>query len=113
MTQQNKDQLKLEIDHIFESGANEIRIFNMVVDFIDKRFQTDNTPKLKDGNECIGMAVMCIKESEGFTKGKWYMCVGNYNRPWAFIDNDYEKEGACPDNDEHFDLSNPRPIQPK
>ena len=37
MTQQDKEQLKLEIDHIFESGANEIRIFEMVVRFIDSR----------------------------------------------------------------------------
>lgn len=37
MTQQEKEQLKLEIDHIFESGANEIRIFEMVVNFIDSR----------------------------------------------------------------------------
>lgn len=37
MTQQDKEQLKLEIDHIFESGANEIRIFEMVVNFIDSR----------------------------------------------------------------------------
>ena len=37
MTQQDKEQLKLEIDHIFESGANEIRIFEMVVNFIDNR----------------------------------------------------------------------------
>ena len=37
MTQQDKEQLKLEIDHIFKSGANEIRIFEMVVNFIDSR----------------------------------------------------------------------------
>ena len=37
MTQQDKEQLKLEIDNIFESGANEIRIFEMVVNFIDIR----------------------------------------------------------------------------
>ena len=37
MIQQDKEQLKLEIDHIFESGANEIRIFEMVVNFIDSR----------------------------------------------------------------------------
>lgn len=37
MTQQDKEQLKLEIDHIFESGANEIRIFEMVVSFIESR----------------------------------------------------------------------------
>jgi len=37
MTQQDKEQLKLEIDHIFESGANELRIFEMVINFIDGR----------------------------------------------------------------------------
>ena len=37
MTEQDKEQLKLEIDHIFESGANEIRIFEMVVNLIDSR----------------------------------------------------------------------------
>ena len=37
MTEQDKKHLKLEIDHIFESGANEIRIFEMVVNFIDSR----------------------------------------------------------------------------
>jgi hypothetical protein len=37
MTQQDKEQLKLEIDHIFESGANKIRIFEMVANFIDSR----------------------------------------------------------------------------
>lgn len=31
-------QLKLEIEHIFDSGANEIRIFNMVKSFINKHF---------------------------------------------------------------------------
>lgn len=29
-------QLKLEIDHIFESGANEVRILNMVEATSDK-----------------------------------------------------------------------------
>lgn len=37
MTEQDKKHLKLEIDHIFESGANEIRFFEMVVNFIDSR----------------------------------------------------------------------------
>ena len=37
MTQQDKEQLKLEIEHIFESGANELRVFEMVVNFIDSR----------------------------------------------------------------------------
>jgi len=37
MTQQDKEQLKIEIDHIFESGANEMRILEMVTNFIDSR----------------------------------------------------------------------------
>lgn len=38
MRQTDLDQLKIEIDHIFESGANEIRVFEMVKSFIDKRY---------------------------------------------------------------------------
>jgi hypothetical protein len=38
MNKKDEEQLKLEISHIFESGVNEIRIQNMVKDFISKRF---------------------------------------------------------------------------
>ena len=48
MTQQDKEQLKLEIDHIFKSGANEIRIFEMVVNFIDSRNGVNNNFVLAD-----------------------------------------------------------------
>lgn len=37
MDKVTEDQLKLEIAHIFDSGANEMRIFEMVKNFIDKR----------------------------------------------------------------------------
>jgi hypothetical protein len=37
MTQQDKEQLRLEINHIFESGANELRIYEMVINFIDNK----------------------------------------------------------------------------
>jgi hypothetical protein len=37
MTDKDKKQLEHEIRHIFESGENELRIFNMAVDFIEKR----------------------------------------------------------------------------
>ena len=33
----NEEQLKLEIAHIFDSGANELRVFEMVKNFIDSR----------------------------------------------------------------------------
>ncbi len=38
-----EEQLKMEIAHIFESGANEIRIFEMVKSFIDSRKLASNT----------------------------------------------------------------------
>jgi len=43
MNQEFTRQLKLEIDHIFESGANEVRILNMVEAFIDKRFNNESS----------------------------------------------------------------------
>lgn len=53
MTEQDKEQLKLEIDHIFESGANEIRIIEMVTNFIDSRNAVNkisSNPMLADVN---------------------------------------------------------------
>ena len=44
MKQQEKDQLKLEIQHIFDSGANEIRIFEMVNRFIERRYKSFQHP---------------------------------------------------------------------
>ena len=40
MTEQDEKQLWMEIEHIFDSGANELRVFNMVKGFIEKRYQT-------------------------------------------------------------------------
>jgi len=37
MNEVEQEQLKMEIAHIFESGANEIRIFEMVKSFIKNR----------------------------------------------------------------------------
>jgi hypothetical protein len=67
MTDTDKKQLEHEIRQIFESGENELRIFNMVVDFIDKRYvPKDNGASLfaickkcgsfiftKDGKQCV------------------------------------------------------------
>ena len=39
MTEQDEKQLLMEIEHIFDSGANELRVFNMVKAFIEKRYQ--------------------------------------------------------------------------
>jgi hypothetical protein len=37
MTKEEQEQLTLEIDHIFESGANGMRVYEMVKNFIDSR----------------------------------------------------------------------------
>ena len=39
MTTQDEQSLKNEIQHIFDSGANEMRILEMVKSFIEKRGQ--------------------------------------------------------------------------
>lgn len=39
MTSEDK-QLKTEIQHIFDSGANEVRVFNMVKNWIDQHPET-------------------------------------------------------------------------
>ena len=43
MTNEEKKQLEFEIRHIFESGANEIRIYDMVVGLIERREQASKT----------------------------------------------------------------------
>ena len=37
MTDEDKQQLKTEIDYIFNTGANQIRIYDMVINFFNKR----------------------------------------------------------------------------
>lgn len=39
MSDKDKKQLEFEIRHIFESGENELRIYDMVVNFIEKRYE--------------------------------------------------------------------------
>lgn len=38
MTERDKEELILEIGHIFDSGANHQRVYEMVEMFIDKRY---------------------------------------------------------------------------
>jgi hypothetical protein len=75
MTQQDKEQLKLEIDHIFESGANEIRIFEMVVNFIDTRSGVNKNFVLADVSSLLKAKREATKEeirewliAEGFER---------------------------------------------
>lgn len=53
MTEQDEKQLRLEIEHIFDSGANELRVFNMVKAFIEKRYQDLNIANVTDSNSWL------------------------------------------------------------
>lgn len=44
MNQVEAEQLRMEIAHIFASGANEIRIFEMVKSFTERRSQVNKLP---------------------------------------------------------------------
>lgn len=44
MNQIEAEQLRMEIAHIFDSGANEIRIFEMVKYFTERRSQVNKLP---------------------------------------------------------------------
>jgi len=44
MNQVEAEQLRIEIAHIFDSGANEIRIFEMVKSFTERRSQVNKLP---------------------------------------------------------------------
>lgn len=44
MNQIEAEQLRIEIAHIFDSGANEIRIFEMVKSFTERRSQVNKLP---------------------------------------------------------------------
>ena len=44
MNEGEKEQLRMEIQHIFDSGANEIRVFEMVKSFIESRNGINKLP---------------------------------------------------------------------
>jgi hypothetical protein len=53
MTKEEQEQLALEIDHIFESGATGMRVYEMVKNFIDSRNAVNKisfNPMLADVN---------------------------------------------------------------
>ena len=58
----NEEQLKLEIAHIFDSGANELRVFEMVKNFIDSRNVVNKNFVLADVSGSLGF-------DEGYEKG--------------------------------------------
>ena len=55
MNEVEKEQLRVEIEHIFDSGANEIRIFEMVKSFIESRNGINKLPLDSDFCACEGV----------------------------------------------------------
>ena len=65
-----KEQLKVEIQHIFDSGANERRIFEMVKSFIESRPIITNPEKLSIRDEFAKSALMGLVAKLGTPFGE-------------------------------------------
>jgi hypothetical protein len=78
MTEQDEKQLWLEIEHIFDSGANELRVFNMVKFFIEKRYQALHISPIMPS--CEGIVCLTGSEAQESRKGSVsvtrQMCTG-------------------------------------
>tara|TARA_R110002153_G_scaffold242921_1_gene398171 strand:- start:787 stop:1014 length:228 start_codon:yes stop_codon:yes gene_type:complete len=72
MTEQESKDLKMEIHHIFDSGANEMRIFNMIEMFLDRRDEAINythcCTELKTEQECYKTGKTCMYKCKGLCK---------------------------------------------
>ena len=69
LTTKDRKQLKLEIDHIFESGANEIRIFKMVENFIDSRNAVNNMTISLTEKELYDLFILVQESKDTGDKG--------------------------------------------
>jgi hypothetical protein len=63
MNEVEKEQLRMEIQHIFDSGANEIRIFEMVKSFIESRNGINKLP--------IHDVSYCAEQTKNFLTNKF------------------------------------------
>lgn len=65
MTDKDKKQLEYELRHIFESGANELRVYEMVVNFIESRELVNKTNDIHNvvgSNICKSCGIDLSKE---------------------------------------------------
>ena len=77
MTEQDKKQLDLEVDHIFDSGASPTRISEMVERFIDSRNLIKNHGVIGDVIDCDG----CYKTGRSYLGSTCPKC----NRPFRSV----------------------------
>ena len=74
MTTKNENDLKSEIQHIFDSGANEIRIFEMTKSFIKKRYKELDAPNTENQCEKCKFKDECrFKPENTFNTCKYYI----------------------------------------
>ena len=67
------EQLELEVQHIFDSGANEVRVYNMIQAFIEKRGKALFIPIVVD-SEVELVCDTCDKPAE-FVEKKCCECA--------------------------------------
>ena len=79
MTEQDEKQLWMEIEHIFDSGANELRVFNMVKAFIEKRYQALHIAPVISSVCDIHKGTRCENSFPSYTDGKCRECGGQAN----------------------------------
>jgi len=65
-----KEQLRVEIQHIFDSGANELRIFEMVESFINSRPIITKVDELTMRDEFAKSALVGLISKYGTTFGE-------------------------------------------
>jgi len=67
-----KEQLRVEIQHIFDSGANEVRIFEMVKRFIESRPIITKSDELSIRDEFAKSALVGLISKYGTTLGEFH-----------------------------------------
>lgn len=93
MSDIEREELKAEIQHIFDSGANEIRIFEMVKAFIENRNGVRSEPKeeLYDTmNKTIHGKISDVffrklTVESGYLYDFWDLTIDDYNNNWVFV----------------------------
>lgn len=87
MTTKDEIDLKSEIQHIFDSGANELRIFEMIKAFIDRRYETPNIEK-----SSIDFAEYCVMSGyQYYFNGEYWIWGNPITQEYLTTDKLYEK----------------------
>ena len=63
MNEVEGEQLRMEIQHIFDSGSNEIRVFEMVKSFLESRNGVNKTP--------TDSTIYCVEQTKNVLTNKF------------------------------------------